>query len=402
MDEGRKLEEAKTLKMEAETFKNCSGFTDEQITAVALVRGITAGICGVVLFIVFVVLTVLAILRKTRARICGTVVKRLTTWLTANTVLYELILALSLVYYFNPSNVAFCVADGFLIQYVGSIQVLFTLSLSLTVFFKVCQVTAPWKPAIIATLRKKVNRSEFTCRGCRINKLEAVFLVSVLILPSLFDWIPFITSSYGPTGPWCWIRSIEKENCTENAIGQAEQIALWNVPFGLMALLTLVLFIAALCLLCCAVKNTKLQRLIDVGITDSVFSLSILAIMFVLCVLEVVSRTYSFKHQDVAFWIVYAVSTPLGRAFIPLALLVAIHLPLSSTIARPCCKRQKSIQGEKYLKTVHNSSHWSVINADSDTAWESPHSYTDEEEKFERTLRALVIDKEEGYGTIQA
>ena len=113
--------------MEVETFKNCSGFTDEQITAVALVRGITAGICGVVLLIVFVVLTILAILRKTRARVYGTVVKRLTTWLTANTVLYELTLALSLVYYFNPSNMAFCKADGFLTQYFGSVQLLFTL-----------------------------------------------------------------------------------------------------------------------------------------------------------------------------------------------------------------------------------------------------------------------------------
>ena len=386
--------------MEVETFKNCSGFTDEQITAVALVRGITAGICGVVLLIVFVVLTILAILRKTRARVYGTVVKRLTTWLTANTVLYELTLALSLVYYFNPSNVTFCVADGFLIQYAGSVQVLLTLSLSFTVFFKVCKVTAPWKPAVIAALQKKVNKIEFTCCGCRINKLEAVFFVSVFLLPSLFGWIPFVTNSYGSTGPWCWIRSKEK-NCTQNAIGQAEQIALWDVPFGLMALLTLVLFIAALCLLCCAAKNTKLQRLIDIGITDSVFSLSILAIMFVLCVLEVVSRTYSFQHHDVAVWAVYAVSTPLGRAFIPLALLVAIHLPLSSTITRRCCKHintKTSIQGERHLKTVHDSSYWSVVNADSDTAWESPHShsYTDEEDD------ATLASCKKSYGTIQA
>ena len=381
--------------MEAETFKNCSGFTDEQITAVALVRGITAGICGAVLLIVFVVLTILAILRKTRARVCGTVVKRLTTCLTANTVLYELTLALGLVYYFNPSNVTSCVADGFLTQYIGSVQILLTLSLSSTVFFKVCKVTAPWKPAIIAALQKKVNKIEFTCCGCRINKLEAVFFVSVFLLPPLFEWIPFITNSYGPTGPWCWIRSKEK-NCTIHIAGLAEQIVLWDVPLGLMALLTLVVFIAALCLLCCAVKNTKLQRLIDIGITDSVFSLFILAIMFVLCVIEVVSRSYSFQHHDVAVWVMYAVSTPLGHAFIPLALLVAIHLPLSSTITRTCCKRQTSIQEEKHLKTVHDSSHWSVVNADSDTAWESPHSYTDEEED------ATLASYKKSYGTIQA
>ena len=64
--------------------------------------------------------------QKSRFRVSGTIVKHLTIWLTAVTVLYELILALNRRYYFDPSDVAFRVADGFLIQYVGSVQFLFT------------------------------------------------------------------------------------------------------------------------------------------------------------------------------------------------------------------------------------------------------------------------------------
>lgn len=141
---------------------------------------------------------------------CGTIVKRLLTiWLTAVIVLYELILALNLKYYFDPSDVAFCVVDGFLIQYVGSVQVLFTLGISLTVFFKVWEVAAPWKPKIIESIQKKANKCMLWCD----NKHNG---------GSVFDGsLDCPTNSYGPTGPWCWIRSIEK-NCTMHIAGLAE------------------------------------------------------------------------------------------------------------------------------------------------------------------------------------
>ena len=168
--------------------------------------------------------------------------KRLTIWLTAVTVLYKLILALNLKYYFNPSDVAFWVADGFLIQYVESVQVLITLGMSLIMFFDVWEVAVRWKPD---TFQKKPTSA---CCSVTINILEVVFLIVVLIFPPLFDWIPFTTNSYGPTGPWCWVHSIEKK-CTMHIAGLAEQIEFWNIPFGLVALLTLVLFITALCLL---------------------------------------------------------------------------------------------------------------------------------------------------------
>lgn len=237
-------------------------------------------------------LTILAILQKSRVRVSGTIVKRLTIWLTAVTVLYELILALNLRYYFDPSDVAFCVADGFLIQYVGSVQFLFTLGISLTVFFKVWEVAAPCKPAIIDTFRKK--RTSSSC-DVTINVLEVVFLIVVLIFPPLFDWIPFTTNSYGPTGPWCWIRTIEK-NCTMHTAGLAEQIVFWNIPFGFVALLTLLPFIAALCLLHYANKHGNHPKMM---ITDSILSLAFLAIMFVLFVLEATTRSYSFNHHNV-------------------------------------------------------------------------------------------------------
>ena len=104
-----------------------------------------------------------------------------------------------------------------------------------------------------------------------------------------------------------------------------------NIPFELVALLTPVFFITALCLLCYAKKvyNNNPRMMI----TDSIFSLAFLVIMFVLFVLEATTRSYSFNHHNVDVWLIHAVSTPVGWTSIPLALLMAIHLPLSSILA---------------------------------------------------------------------
>ena len=376
--------------METDTFKNCSGFTDEQITAVALVRGITAGVCGAILLLVLVVLVILAIRPKSRNRVCGSVDKRLTIWLTAVTVLAELFLALSLVYYFNPSNVAFCKADGFLTQYFGSVQLLFTVWISVTLFFKVCE----------AMCGLKAKCMDKMCCGCNIKiPLEVGVYITMFIIPAITA-IPFTTDLYGPIGPWCWIRS-SKENCDEHTAGRMAQIVLWNAPFGFVALLTLMLVIAALCLLCCSFKKSKLKL-------NSIVILVFLVITFAMCILEVATCDVSLEHYDYGTWVVFTVSAPLGQLAIPLALLVAVHLPLSCK-DRKCCthkhhhkdnSRKPSIE----IPTSPNSDGQSQpsdtvfvpehepTDIDYCTTWQSPHSDRTEKERRERT--ALLDDYE--------
>ena len=364
--------------METDTFKNCSGFTDEQVTAVALARGITAGVCGGILLLVLVVLVILAIRPNSRDRMCGSVNKRLTIWLTAVTALAELFLALSLVYYFNPSNVAFCKADGFLTQYFGSVQLLFTLWTSLTLFFKVCEAMCGLKPKCMDKM----------CCGCNIKiPLEVGLYFAMFIIP-VITAIPFTTDSYGPIGPWCWIRS-SKENCDEHTAGRTAQIVLWNAPFGLVALLTLVLVIAALCLLCCSFKKCKLK----LGVINSIVILAFLVITFAMCILEVAMGDVSLDHYDYGTWVVFTVSAPLGQLAIPLALLVAVHLPLSCK-NRKCCtrKRHHSRRPPTEIATTPVSSDSDIKPSETEfypeheltdiahcTTWQSPHSDQTEE-----------------------
>ena len=119
------------------------------------------------------------------------------------------------------------------------------------------------------TLKVEEKTFIFMCYGMKISKPEVATVVLMIVFPLLFVWIPFATNSYGPFATWCWIHSLE-QNCTTNTVGMWEQIWLWDVPFGIVFFLTLVLLIGSLCLLGYGIKNAKVHnyKLIEVGITD--------------------------------------------------------------------------------------------------------------------------------------
>ena len=86
--------------------RNCSNLTDEQVRAVAFVRGITAAVCCFLLFVVLVAIFILA--KADYQKVCGTVVKHLAVGFTVASVLQQFTLALSLNHYFNPGLERFC------------------------------------------------------------------------------------------------------------------------------------------------------------------------------------------------------------------------------------------------------------------------------------------------------
>ena len=108
----------------------------------------------------------------------------------------------------------FCEADGFLVQYCETIWLLFALSICVVLFFKVLEVATSWN--YVDNIAKKARQCTFTC--CKeINKLEVALVVLIFTVPLLYDWIPFITNSYGPIGLWCWIRTLNNDCSTQIA-----------------------------------------------------------------------------------------------------------------------------------------------------------------------------------------
>ena len=246
-----------------ENFKNCSNLTDEQIEVIALVRrGMSAAVCGAIMSTVLVVFVILATLLKTRNRVYGTVVKRLSFGLIAICVIQQLNLTLQLVNYYHYDE-NYCKANGFFSQYFNTIELLFALGISLALFFKI-------SPEVIPSWRsfKKAKKKAFTCHNTKLTKPEVATVVLMIVLPLLFDWIPFITNTYGQVATWCWIRKLN-HNCT-NTAGWWEKFWLWDVPFGLGFFLILILLVATLCLLGYRIKSAKVHnyKLIEVGIIE--------------------------------------------------------------------------------------------------------------------------------------
>ena len=171
-----------------------------------------------------------------------------------------------------------------------------------------------------------------------------------------------------------------------------------------MALLTLALVVAALCLLCCLFKKCKPK----LGAINSIVILTFLLITLAMCILEVATCDVSLDHYDYGTWVVFTVSAPLGQLAIPLALLVAVHLPLSSK-DRKCstCKRHQKGNSRRPSIEEQTTPNSDRCSQDSETrfvpkheptdiayctAWQSPHSDRMEEERGESI--ALLDDCE--------
>ena len=125
--------------MDPEIFKNCSGFTDEELAVLAMMRGITSAVCCLVLSVVLVTLMILT--KFYTQKICGAVLKRFTIGLLPFTALLEFTFALQLKYFYDPQDVRFCEVIAFTIQFLVSIHLLFALGISLIWFVKILKVT---------------------------------------------------------------------------------------------------------------------------------------------------------------------------------------------------------------------------------------------------------------------
>ena len=214
----------------------------------------------------------------------------------------------------------------------------------------------------------------FTRHNMKISKPEVAIIASVIVFPLLFDWIPFTTNSYGQFVTWCWIHSLE-QNCTTNSAGLWEQIWLWHVPFGIVSIVILVLFLGSLCQLGYGIKNAKVHGFIQVGTVDYLLVLTLFVFRnFLYAIAEIADiSTLSMGHHFI-FWIFSAVTYPLIETCATLALLVAIHLPISATCIYYKRHQYQEISSQAHGDEPNTVNRSDAIDIPSHTTWDSPDS----------------------------
>ena len=300
-----------------------------------------------------------------------TVVKRLSFGLIAISVVNQLIYAMQLVYYYYRDE-EYCKVNAFFDQYFETLEYLLVLGISLALFFKIGEKVFPsWR---LFHYCKKTKEKMFTHHNMKISKPEVAIIASVIVFPLLFDWIPFTTNSYGQFAAWCWIHSLE-ENCTTNSAGSWEQIWLTRVPFGIVSFVILVLFVGSLCQLGYGIKNAKVHRFIQVGTVDYLLVLTFfISLSFLYAIAEIVDTSTLSKGHRFIFWIYSAVTYPLVGTFATLALLVAIHLPISATCIYFKRNQYQEIDSQAHDDEPNTVNMSDTINIPSHTTWDPPHS----------------------------
>ena len=76
------------------------------------------------------------------------------------------------------------------------------------------------------------------------TRFEIHYLLAITVLPLIITWIPFIESTYGDVGPWCWIRLYDNNNnCTTNILGLVLRITAVYVPLSVGSMVAILLYI---------------------------------------------------------------------------------------------------------------------------------------------------------------
>ena len=301
--------------MQPTSYKDCANISEAAFKSLSLARDTTAGFC---LLLCFLTLTLICISRSWKS-----IHERLFLYLTASTVFYLAVLTMHIEHYFHYTwQDRFCIAVGFLDQYSGSVQLLFTWWITLFLFV---DVSLKLKGRDYASLVPACFPGCWRGQKCA-SVLECILVTLAIVCPIISSVLPFLLVSYGETGPWCWIRTLEHNSCKQSAEGFWEQMGLWYIPFGVVALCSLLFILLMFVLLICwMLKFPALQVKIH-GLKSSVAETCLLVLFlivyFVLFSIEITGRIISSIDNIFWVWMLYAISTPLSGAILPIAFFI--------------------------------------------------------------------------------
>lgn len=157
---------------------------------------------------------------------------------------------------------------------------------------------------------------------------ETAYFIFIFLTPFTFNWIPFIQTSYGRSGAWCWIRTDDIATCDPYPFGQYLVFLLWYVPLYITLIVLICLYVVILFRLHRASKEWMVNQtpesteLWNRTHRDVLPLMAYPAIYFALSFPPLVNRTQGWAdpgNPSLALWYVSAVSFPLQGGLIAVA-----------------------------------------------------------------------------------
>ena len=209
-------------------------------------------------------------------------------------------------------------------QYTGTVQLFFTTGIA--IYF-------------IYLSKKLLCKQKFDMNNAKKSRrvLETLLVVSSVVAPALYVWVPFRAVPYGENGPWCWIRSL-KGDCSRIKESFWEKMGIWYIPFGIAAFFSffaITLFLVGLCRSMSQFKKRKGQKK-----GEACLLIAFLCTYCLLFVVEIVCQSIAdlVKVDHFTVWMLYALSTPLSGVMLPIGLLIYTYTGTLREVAKEYCK----------------------------------------------------------------
>lgn len=198
----------------------------------------------------------------------------------------------------SDGSIGFCVFSGFLTQVTSWMILCSISSITFYLFMRVI-------------VRKNTE------------KLEWVYVVYTFAFPFLFNWIPFINTSYGRAGVWCWIRSFDLRTCEVLVFGKWLQFSLLYIPLYCILAVLITLYVIIIVKIyrkrkvLTGIDNPHAKKVMRKVVNEIASLMAYPMIYFVLSLPLLVNRIYSSAYPmepSLTLWYLAAITFPLQGA----------------------------------------------------------------------------------------
>ena len=190
-----------------------------------------------------------------------------------------------------------------------------------------------------------------------VARLEGLYIFLIFVFPFTFNWIPFINNSYGRVGPWCGIRILNYDDCSEHKFGIIIQDILSSIPFyaffmvaiPILIFIIIYLVVQRYCRLGGAEHDQEMKRFKE-RLNEQV--LPLLFFPFGVVILNIVPAITSI-HLSLnpdrplyALWILGAILSPLQGGYIALVYTLdrdTLRRLTYSNLFATLCRRQEDV-----------------------------------------------------------
>ena len=227
-----------------------------------------------------------------------------------------------------------------------------------------------------------------------IARLEGLLVFLIFFLPLTFNWIPFINNSFGRLGPWCSIRNLNFNDCSEFGFGQTLRNVLSNYPnliFIVIAVPILIVIIVYLVYEKYCKRGRNVAERERRNQEEGVWSLFFFPFgVLLLNIAPVINRIYilvnSTSSPSYALWIIHALFTPLQGGYIALVYTLdrrTLKRLSYSNMMATLCRREDAVQD--YPIQLSHKSRETVIRRDGYETRYKKYEESDEKREFEGT-----------------